>query len=71
MKAPDKIYVPCSKDCSDCVDIRLWTREPLRGGHEYIRKDALLAWAKEEQELTISIREDAWWDEVINKLKSM
>lgn len=77
MKAPDKIYLATNDEVlnmeldngfvgiahEDSTDIL----EPV----EYIRKGALLEWAKEEQELTISLREDAWWDEVINKIKSM
>lgn len=69
MKAPDKIYV--NRDPFIGFMYVYESQNHPKECEEYIRKDALLEWAKEKQEQTISIREDAWWDEVINKLKSM
>lgn len=45
MKAPDKIYVPESDDCSNCIDMKVFAEYRIRRGIEYIRKDALLEWA--------------------------
>ena len=66
MKVPDKIFVD-----EDIIRFHILGEHLADNEIEYIRKDALLEWAKEKQEHTISIREDAWWDEVINKLNSM
>lgn len=51
MKAPDKIYLREFKDALSQV----WsgikpTEETVIASHEYIRKDALLEWAKELNE---------------------
>lgn len=68
MKAPDKIYIPIRfKDTGRLVPT--WWQEPIEGftNIEYIRKDALLEWAKE-------IAENASWvsiDAVVNKIESL
>lgn len=42
MKAPDKIYVPTRFQLADCLRVRESDTDVC-----YIRKDALLEWAKE------------------------
>ena len=49
MKAPDKIYIAETPNKL----IEIWSDEPIESKpyiteHEYIRKDALLEWVKEE-----------------------
>lgn len=45
MKAPDVIYVEFSEDVNLAFE-----EQPFEETPAYIRKDALLAWAKEKQE---------------------
>lgn len=48
MKAPDKIYILCT-DNGDLGDASLYPEGER--SKEYIRKDALLEWAKENEEI--------------------
>ena len=61
---PDKIYVNPDLDCP-------WTDEGCFGDVEYIRKDALLEWAKENQYKSLTIVADNFWQEVIDKINSL
>lgn len=50
MKAPDKIYLERDKE-TEKIDFRWGDRPVVHSAYEhieYIRKDALLAWAEEE-----------------------
>lgn len=64
-KAPDKIYI--QPDIEE-DDFRVWLLSPFNDKSVcYIRKDALLEWAKE-------IAENASWvsiDAVVNKIESL
>jgi len=62
MKAPDKIYID---------GFSAFAIEPVKNGEEYIRKDALLEWAKEEQMESTTILADDWWQKVIDKIESL
>lgn len=63
MEAPDKIYVNPDLDC-------LWTDE-CPGDVEYIRKDALLEWAKDFKATTGWYEIEVAMDDLIDKLNSM
>lgn len=68
MKAPDKIYID-KKDAEIPSDYYAFSMPPYVNHKyiEYIRKDALLEWAKE-------IAENASWvsiDAVVNKIESL
>lgn len=67
MKAPDKIYVEL---CSDGVYSH---EKKWEGSHniEYIRKDALLEWAREKYEEYHDRREMFAFGELIDKLNSL
>ena len=78
MKAPDKIYIPIHQSYPNAPIDEKNTHlgadwyvskcdQTAVGFHEYIRKDALLEWAKE-------IAENASWvsiDAVVNKIESL
>lgn len=75
MKAPDKIYIDFDLINFHCLGDHLNDDEI-----EYIRKDALLEWAKERREAVIKevvIQEgvrlgaDAAFEELIDKLNAM
>ncbi len=70
MKAPDKIYVARYNGESFSHS---WTIEPLGDttATEYIRKDALIEWAKEKQYESLTIVADNFWQEVIDKINSL
>ena len=71
MKAPNMIYIAETPNKL----IEIWSEEPIESKpyiteHEYIRKDALLEWAKEQKTLMefgghVSI------DDVIDKINSI
>ena len=77
MKAPDKIYVTIPtrrlSDSANYVGIAFSDKSYLTTPQieEYIRKDALLEWAKEKQNESLTIVADDVWQEVIDKLNSM
>jgi hypothetical protein len=60
--APDKIYIN---------GFSAFATEPVKDGIEYIRKDAILEWAKQKQYESLTIVADNFWQEVIDKLNSM
>lgn len=77
MKAPDKIYIAETPNKL----IEIWSDEPIEPKpyiteHEYIRKDALLEWAKE----CFSLQDEGSWyskgaanafSKVIDKINSL
>ena len=66
MKAPDKCYITREKNG---VVYSLSFND--NGGLEYIRKDALVEWAKEKQYESLTIVADNFWQEVIDKIQSL
>ena len=62
MEAPDRIYIN---------GFSAFATEPVKNGIEYIRKDALLEWAKEKQNESLTIVADNIWQELIDKLNSI
>ena len=81
MKAPDKIYVTIDRPAEkvlynpELVGVA-WSKKDKSCEHiEYIRKDALLKWAKERFQQTISnvgcYTGHSVWQEVIEKLESL
>lgn len=81
MKAPDKVYIDDLAVINDCVTkISL---KQLPNFSEYIRKDALLEWAKEKKQQLLeqeSVNDEpsdvaagmnAGFDMIIGKLNSM
>lgn len=81
MKAPDKIYVCIPQrlnlstfnEDSKYVGMAYTDKGNLTSPQieEYIRKGALLEWAKEKQYESLTIVADNFWQEVIDKLNSM
>ena len=66
MQAPNKVYILPSQH----------NLQYDNGGEEYIRKDALLEWAKEQiKDYADSLPEEIGWDDalkaVINKINSL
>lgn len=71
MKTPDKIYL-----CADAPRMYDWSSKPFeKGGNvEYIRKDALLEWAKGEMMPGRSKEGKGWnWalQALIDKIESL
>ena len=66
MKTPDVIYVEFSEDVNLAFE-----KQPFEETPTYIRKDALLEWAKEKQYESLTIVADNFWQEVIDKLNSI
>ena len=79
MKAPDKIYIDDLAIVNDCITKN--STKPLPNFSEYIRKDALLEWARAEIELSKAVEcvSEASYEEgrqqvalnLIEKLNSM
>ena len=71
---PDKIYLPKYPNY-DIEGEHLgddWSYEPeFTDNVTYIRKDALLEWAKGKQYESLTIVADNFWQEVIDKLNEM
>ena len=76
MKAPDKIFIAETPNKL----IEIWSDEPIESKpyiteHEYIRKDALLEWAKEQASITEKLNGKGAmlkaWNTLIDKLNSM
>lgn len=65
---PDKIYIPAEWMG---VPKNIFDTEPSTGATEYIRKDALLEWAKDKQYESLTIHTYNFWQEVIDKLNEM
>lgn len=70
--APDKIYLNIPKEDIDIFDIATWDTEEIDDcvNVPYIRKDALLDWAKKMQYDSTTIVADDFWQIVIDKLNS-
>ena len=70
MEAPNKIYL---EQTGEVTFNAMWFDKPTDKGfqHEYIRKDLLLAWAKQKQYESTTIVADNFWQEVIDKISSM
>ena len=64
MNAPDKIYILCT-DNGDLGDASLYPEGER--SKEYIRKDALLEWAREGEMVTYGFL----WEDFIDKLNSL
>ena len=67
MIAPDKIHLFFSSD----GDYLAFKEKPFEGTVAYIRKEALLEWAKQKQYDSETIVQDDFWQEVIDKLNEM
>ena len=65
---PDKIYLGIQDLGSGYVYALSLDNN---GEQEYIRKDALLEWAKEKQYESLTIVADNFWQEVIDKINSL
>ena len=75
MKAPDLIYLRCGRHDSSRIDM-FWYDEQLYPNkpdveQEYIRKDALMEWAKKKQYESLTIVADNFWQEVIDKINKL
>lgn len=71
MKAPDKIYMATlSANKVNGNNWGCWTDRECPG-ETYIRKEALLDWAKQKQLDSLTIVADDFWQEVIDKLNEM
>ena len=68
MEAPDKIF--CWRGVLGTLFCSL-KKGTNTDCTEYIRKDALLEWAKENQEKCFSVVEDDLWHEVIDKINEI
>ena len=70
MEAPNKIYL---EQTGEVTFNAMWFDKPTDKGfqHEYIRKDLLLAWAKQKQYESTTIVADNFWQEVIDKISSL
>ena len=66
---PDKIYVHTGAHLGLLTLTTIPVDAP--GEQEYIRKDALLEWAKKKQYESLTIVADNFWQEVIDKLNKM
>lgn len=66
MKEPEKIYVEVCED-----GIFAFEKPPFEESIEYIRKDAILEWAKQKQYESLTIVADNFWQEVIDKLNEI
>ena len=70
---PDKIYFPAD-GLPSYID---WDGSPIRTKQVddsdvcYIRKDALVEWAKQKQYESTTIVADNFWQEVIDKINSL
>lgn len=68
MKIPDKIYLP--ENLSNSDKIRLSSVDEKGRGIPYVRKDALLEWAKMMQEGTDGLISAAY-AVMVNKIESL
>ena len=68
MKAPDKICVAPHQISDYDLDIQ---DVGHNGAEEYIRKNLLLAWAKQKQYESTTIVADNFWQEVIDKINEI
>ncbi len=75
---PDKIYIPIIEEDGKKLLCTNWWETDTSSRNAYvnetipfIRKDALLEWAKEKQYEFLTIVADNFWQEVIDKLNSL
>ena len=71
MKAPDKIYLPYEYAETDVLPVGCTTKPVFEKDTEFIRKDALVEWAKQQQLDSLTIVADNFWQEVIDKINSL
>lgn len=65
---PDKIYVAHEYSEIDVLPPGVTSTRVFNKDVEYIRKDALIEWAKQKQYESLTIVADNFWQEVIDKL---
>lgn len=70
MNAPDKIFILNHEDYSDRRILNAFTEKDNETDIEYIRKDALLEWAK-EQKILMELGGHISIDDVISKINSI
>lgn len=70
---PDKVYLEggCSVPVVGFVSPAWNNPKDKENTVEYLRKDALLKWAKKKQYESLTIVADNFWQEVIDKLNEM
>lgn len=78
MTAPDKIYLEKSLSNPDRLHSQWYPNDVIGGGIEYIRKDALMEWAKEHYTSMDITKRDMWdggyncaMKQLIDKINSM
>ena len=75
MKAPDKIYILHHEDYSDRRILNAFTEKEEDTDIEYIRKDTLLEWTKEQASNTEKLNGKGAmlkaWDTLIEKIESL
>lgn len=83
MKAPDKIFLQACGSCplegDECKVCKFEELEEITWDTEmvfkkdvaYIRKDALIEWAKQKQYESTTIVADNFWQEVIDKINEI
>lgn len=71
MGAPDKIYLAWEYSEIDTLPPGVTAKQVFGKDVCYIRKEALLEWAKEKQYESLTIVADNFWQEVIDKLNEM
>lgn len=68
---PNKIYIPTEYTDNDITPVGVTLRQVFPRDICYIRKDALVEWAKKKQYESLTIVADNFWQEVIDKLNSL
>ena len=68
---PDKIFLPWEYSEVDMLPPGVTSKQVFGKDTCYIRKDALLEWAKEKQYESLTIVADNFWQVVIDKLNTL
>jgi hypothetical protein len=68
---PDKIYLAWEYSEIDTLPPGVTTKQVFDKDVCYIRKDALLEWAKQKQYESLTIVADNFWQEVIDKINEI
>jgi hypothetical protein len=68
---PDKIYLAWEYSEIDTLPPGVTTKQVFDKDVCYIRKDALLEWAKQKQYESPTIVADNFWQEVIDKINEI
>lgn len=68
---PDKIYLAWEYSEIDTLPPGVTTKQVFDKDVCYIRKDALLEWAKQKQYESLTIVADNFWQEVIDKINEL